>query len=169
MRFRLIAFLPVATLITVVLLSLASSFVFAVERAWVPDPIDPLPIMRVRQFETECDELFREIHALSHVTTRCEESPECAVSPLLCPGAMDVEMDREFQRLRTALNERCGLPLRLMDYAWGDDQSISRDSHETSTSGSSGSKRTGGTSCGASHDWLEATTSGNVEATRFLF
>ena len=166
MRFRLIAFLPVATLITVALLSLASSFVFAVERAWVPSPVDPLPIMRVRQFETECDELFREIHALSHMTTRCEESPECAVSPLLCPAAMDVEMDREFRRLRTVLNERCGLPLRLMDYAWGDDPSASRDSRETSMAGS---ERTDGSSCGASHDWLEATTSGNVEATRFLF
>ena len=166
MRFRLIAFLPVATLITVALLSSASSFVFAVERAWVPHPVDLLPIMRVRQFETECDELFRELHALSHVTTRCEESPACAVSPLLCPAAMDVETDREFQRLRAALNERCGLSLRLMDYAWGVDRSASRESHESSMAGA---EHTGGASCGASHDWLEATTSGNVEDTRFLF
>jgi hypothetical protein len=163
---RLFAFLPVATVITVVLLSSAASFVFAVERAWVPDPIDPLPIVRLRQFETECDALFREIHALSHVTTGCEESHECSGSPLLCPAAMDVEIEREFQRLRTALNERCGLPLRLMDYAWEEAGSASRDAHETSPGEA---EDTEDASCGASHDWLEAATSGNIEARRFLF
>jgi hypothetical protein len=166
MRIRLIAFLPIATLISILLLSSASSLVSAVERAWIPHSTDLLPIMRVRQFETECEELFREIHALSHETTRCDESPECLDSPLLCRSAMDVEIEREFQRLRTALNERCGLPLRLMDYAWGDGEWASREGRETS---SGGFERKHGTSCGASHDWLEATTSGNVEATRFLF
>ena len=166
MRFRLAAFLPIATLITAVLLSSASSFVSAVERAWVPEANDLLPILRVRQFETECEQLFREIHALSHETTRCDESPECLESPLLCASAMNVEIEREFQRLRRALNERCGLPLRLMDYAWGVDESASPDPHDASTGGVG---RSDGARCGASHDWLEATTSGNVGAKRFLF
>jgi hypothetical protein len=166
MRFRLIACLPVATLIAIALLSSASSFVFAVERAWLSDPVDLLPIIQVRRFETECDALFREMHALSHVTTRCEQSPECAVSPLLCSVAMDVDVEREFQRLRMALNERCGLSLRLMDYAWGDGERALRDPYQTSMGGAGPQDAA---SCGAAHDWLEATTSGKVEATRFLF
>ena len=166
MRIRLIAYLPIATSISVLLLSSASSFVSAVERVWIPDSTDLLPIMRVRQFETECEELFREIHALSHETTRCDESAECLGSPLLCPAAMDVEIEREFQRLRAALNERCGLSLRLMDYAWGEGVSASREGRETSTGGV---EREDGARCSASHDWLEATTSGDIEATRFLF
>ena len=170
MRVRLIAFLPLATLISVLLLSSASSFVSAIERAWIPDSSDLLPIMRIRQFETKCDQLFREIHALSHETPRCDESRECLGSPLLCPSTMDAEIDREFQRLRSVLNERCGLPLRLMDYAWGGggdvEGSALENRHEAWTGGVGGSS---GEGCGPPHDWLEAATSGHVEPTRFLF
>lgn len=194
MRFRLIAFLPIATLITVGLLASASSIVFAIERSWSPPVADLPPLVHVRQFETECDALFREIHALSHATTRCGENPVCFGSPLLCPAAMDEEIERDFQRLRKALNERCGLPLRLMDYAWSEERR-SEAAPQSPTDGGSASRRSrllpddgpdggdgndnhdghgdghgkGDAVCAGSHDWLEAATSGRLEATRFLF
>jgi hypothetical protein len=59
-------------------------------------------------------------------------------------------MDREFERLRSALAERCGYPLGLMDYAWGGPV---REAFP----------------CGATHDWMEAASSGEARPSLFLF
>jgi len=150
MRFRLIAFLPVAALITFFLLVTASSFVSALERSLMTEPAEPATYS-VTQYETECDVLYREIHALSHRATRCDAVPSCEGSPLLCPAAMDREVDREFKRLRQVLGERCDLSPGLLDYAWA--------------GGSDGD----GPTCGGAHDWMEAATRGEGEPASFVF
>ncbi len=149
MRLRLIVFLPVAALIAFLLLISASSFVSALERSITT--ATESPPLRVSRYETECDVLYREIHALSHAATTCEVQPSCEGSPLLCPAAMDARIDSEFQRLRSVLNERCGLSPGLLDYAWG--------------GGADGE----GPSCGSAHDWLEAATRGEGQPTNFVF
>ena len=160
MQFRFLAFLPVAAVITFFILFSASSFVSAVERTILAEPL-PAPI-QVRMYESECDALFREIHDLSHEVSSCEAESvvpppsldaACQRSPLLCPAAMDNRVDREFKRLRDVLSERCGVSLSLMDYAWSGGE------------GSAGELRT----CGASHDWLEAARSGEAEPSSFIF
>ena len=108
------------------------------------------PPLRLRSQESECDRLVREIHELSHAVTRCDSDPRCAESPLLCPAALDAEVDHAYRSLREALHARCGFPLGLLDYAWGGPVSAPP-------------------SCGASHDWLEATTRGEAPVTRFVF
>jgi len=150
MRLRLIAFLPVAALITFLILVTASSFVSALERSLMTEPAKPTAYP-VTKYETECDVLYREIHALSHRATQCDEVPSCEGSPLLCPAALDREVDREFKRLRTVLSERCDLSPGLLDYAWA------------------GGPDGEGAICGSAHDWLEAATRGEGEPASFVF
>ena len=146
MRLRHLVFLPVATMIGFVVLLAASSLVSALERS-VQGEAPPITLQR---YETVCDRLFREAHALSHEATRCDVQADCEGSPLLCPVAQDVRVEREYARLRTELHAECGVPLDLMDYAWG---------------GPAGE----GPGCGGTHDWLEAAASGVVAPTRFVF
>ena len=148
MRLRLIAFLPIAALITFLLLVTASSFVSALERSLMTEPAEPLAYP-VKRYETECDALYREIHALTHRATQCDAS--CEGSPLLCPAAMDRALDLEFKRLRGVLHERCDLSPSLLDYAWV------------------GGPEGGGPHCGGAHDWLEAATRGEGSPGRFVF
>ena len=149
MRLRLIAFFPLVGLVTFSLMASTSTFVSAVERRVLREPDQPTAHLASR-YETECEALFQEIHALSHERTRCDAQPECAGSSLLCPAAMDAEVDRAFRQLRIALHERCDVPVSLMDYAWG---------------GPIGETPV----CGDSHDWLESMTSGKAKPTRFIF
>ena len=160
MHLRFLALLPVATAITFLLFFSASSFVSAVERTILAEP--PPGLIQVSAYESECDALFREIHDLSHEATSCdgEESAGlrsslvgCDRSPLLCPSAMDNRIDREFRQLRTALNERCGVSLSLMDYAWRAGDGAFSEAQ----------------ACGASHDWLESARSGAAEPRSFVF
>lgn len=152
MRMRLLAFLPFSILVTLVLLLGASSLVSALDRTiiGIADSPDASSLIPLQQYESHCEALYREIHDLSHAATRCDERPECAGSPLLCPAAMDEAIDRDFKRLRRLLSEQCGLPRGLMDYAWG---------------GPIGEEPV----CGAAHDWLEAATSGETTRSNFVF
>ena len=114
MRNRLLVCLPIASLLMVVLFASVSTFVRAIE-------LDDAAVDRsfaVRSDEATCDDLRHEIHALSHAESACVLSPECEGSPLLCPRVRDGRIEREYERLRDALHDRCGLPRGLLDYAW---------------------------------------------------
>lgn len=138
MRFRTIAFLPPAAGITCLLLLSISSFVSAVEGASASGDLDDPDRIRVQHHESECEGLLREIQMLSNSLATslsaalaesftdpsgtpvrsCEVGPRCSDSPLLCPAAREADVVREFARLRSALHQRCGFPLALMDDAW---------------------------------------------------
>ncbi len=154
MRLRHLVFLPIAAMIGFLVLASASSLVLALEgsvvSAFEGSVHAETMAIRVSRYETVCDRLFREAHALSHEVTSCEARVACAGSPLLCPVAQDQQVEREYARLRTELHAECGVPLDLMDYAWG---------------GPAGE----GPACGYAHDWLEAASSGAAEPTRFVF
>lgn len=158
MRLRLIVFLPAAALITFVLIGSASSLVSALERSLMGE--EEAPPLRITRYETECDVLYREIHTLSHEVTTCETDPECSGSPLLCPVVMNEDVSREYQRLRTALNQKCGVSLGLMDYVWGG---------PVWGEPTQGPEQGVVPSCGESHDWLEARANGHADAERFEF
>lgn len=178
MRFRLLAFFPVAAGLALLIVFSASSFVSAVEQAVEESGRrEQVAWISVDRLETECDVLYREIHALSHEITSCGEDPLCLGSPIFCPGALDSRIDREYERLRSELNTRCGVPLSLMDYAWGgpawgehteDVLSAARRQSVESSSDSSLSPSTPN-QCGAAHDWLESAASGESEATQYFF
>ena len=123
MRFRLLVALPISLLLGAVILVSAATLVSAIEGQGdgVGAPVDSPAAVRVIALpepESECDVLRREIHALSHEVTPCELAPECHGSPLLCPIALDPRIDREYERLRDALDAHCGLPRGLLDFAW---------------------------------------------------
>ncbi len=193
MRLRLLAFFPLATGFALLLLFSASSFVSAVEQSGRSEQVAWIPVSLL---ESECGTLYREIHALSHEISSCGEDPLCLGTPILCAGALDSSIDREYERLRTELNERCGVPLNLMDYAWGGPawgerarrgawaaQASSQSArygapHARHTPhawiGRQGSRswsdsRRRPNQCGAAHDWLEAASSGESEASQFFF
>lgn len=117
MRLRLLVCLPLAALVTFLLLVCASSLVSALERsvAVTPSATGPMPVAR---YETVCERLFRELHALSLEVSGCSQGPACAASPLFCPAALDEGIDRDYRRLRGALHEQCDFPLALIDHAW---------------------------------------------------
>jgi hypothetical protein len=140
-RFRLLVSLPVSLLIVGLLLVSAASFVAAVEgpspsgSGAIPvDDVADREVASVRAEartrtgakarteagigESRCDVLRREIHGLSHEVTPCALAPECHGSPLLCPVALDVQIEREYERLRDALQAQCGMPRGLLDFAW---------------------------------------------------
>lgn len=150
MRWRHLLFLPIATMIGFLSIASASSLVSALERSVEPDADVAGTPIRLSRYETVCDRLFREAHALSHEATRCAARAACEESPLLCPVAQDQRVDQAFTRLRTELHAECGVPLDLMDYAWG---------------GPAGE----GPVCGDAHDWLETAASGKAQPTRFVF
>ncbi|MFK7895603.1 MAG: hypothetical protein AB8G23_07185 [Myxococcota bacterium] len=187
MRFRLLAFFPLAAALALLFLASASSMVSAIEKAaGVGGQSEEVVWIPVNLFESECNALFREIHALSHEITMCGADPLCLGSPLFCPGALDSTIDREYERLRSELNERCDVPLNLMDYAWGgpawgvpsrvDSSSRAADGEMRSASVPGGRQRLQSSpdsaqpnQCRAAHDWLESATSGTAEASRFFF
>lgn len=154
MRLPKLAFLPPAIVVTWLLLIAAASLVSAIERSLF-EARESAAVIRIERFETECDALYRALHALSHEVSSCEPASVCEGSPLLCASALDVEIDREFERLRTALHDRCDFPLGLMDFAWS-----TPAGHVPSESTSK---------CGAAHDWLETAASGEAKVTRFIF
>lgn len=191
MRLRLLAFLPIAGVITFAILVSAASIVSALERSVVP-PTAPEPPIRVSRFETECERLVRDLHELTHEASSCETQSACAASPLLCPVALDTNLDREFQRLRSALHARCDYSLGLLDYAWqgsawegGDWQGSTRQdkawqstarfdvadpaSTDVADAGATHPEALTADHCGGRHDWLEAAVRGEATPTRFTF
>jgi hypothetical protein len=149
MRRRLIAAFVIASSLVAGLLASTATFVFAVERNRAPAPP---PSFEVQRHEAPCDVLRREIHALSHRVARCDLTPECQGSPLLCPMAQDVRIEREYERLRDALHEQCGLSRSLLDFAWqsGAQFDVSGD-------------------CFVAHDGFEAALRGESAPTSYSF
>jgi hypothetical protein len=174
MRLRLLVFLPLAGLITFLLLSGAASFVSALESSMVPGEAGPGPML-VTKYETYCDGLVRQLHALSHEVGRCGETRSCDGSPLLCPVALDDEIDRTYRRLRSSLHAQCGFPLRLIDFAWDGPHAsdgggrFGREAGFLKTPARDGNDPFVDATCGGRHDWLEAATSGEAAPTRYSF
>lgn len=149
MRLRLLACLPIAALIVALMLGAASPLVVAFERS--QDESVPRPFV-VSRYETACDALRREIHALSHRVSRCELAPECRGSPLLCPVALDAGIQLDYERLRDALERQCGVPRGLVDFAWESGEQL---------------EHAGG--CGISHDGFEAAARGESRPRSYAF
>lgn len=149
MRRRLAASFVIAFSLVAALLASTATFVSAVERSRAPAAEPPF---EVRRYETACDVLRREIHVLSHRVVRCDLTPECQGSPLLCPIAQDPRIEREYERLRDALHEQCGLSRSLLDFAWesGAQVDLSED-------------------CGVAHDGFEAAIRGESAPTSYSF
>ena len=174
MRFRLLVLLPLAGLITLLLLSGAASFVSALEISMVPVEAGPGP-MPVTKYETYCDGLVRQLHALSHEVGRCGVTRSCNGAPLLCPVALDDEIDRTYGRLRSSLHAQCGFPLRLIDFAWEGPHTSDGGERFGREAGFAHTPAGGGTdpfvdaTCGGRHDWLEAATSGGAAPPRYSF
>jgi hypothetical protein len=153
MRFRLLVALPISLLLMGIILASAAKLVSAIEGRsdGLDAPVDA-PRLTDRAPESECDVLRREIHALSHEVTPCELAPECHGSPLLCPVALDSRITREYERLRDALHEHCGVPRSLLDFAW--EVGVQIDLAET---------------CEFAHDGFEAAARGESRPTRYSF
>jgi hypothetical protein len=153
MRFRLLLALPISLWLVGMILASAATLVTAIERR--SDGADgpaEFAAIAIRSSESRCDVLRREIHALSHEVTPCELAPECHGSPLLCPVALDPRIDREYQRLRDALHEHCGLPRDLLDFAW--EVGTQTDLAET---------------CALAHDGFEAAARGESRPKSYSF
>ena len=152
MRIRLLVCLPVALLWVALVFASISSFVRAIELEEVTGVRRFLP----RPPPTTCDVLRHEIHALSHAASPCAPSPECQGSPLLCPRALDVRIEREYERLRDALHEQCGLPRGLLDFAWAVGE------HAEGTSD-------GAAGCEVVHDGWESAVRGQARPSSYSF
>lgn len=169
MRNRLLAAFPVALMLVFVTLAGASTLVSAFDRAShggiahagasqgessqagaeVPRAARDVDAER---FEATCDGLRRALHALSHAVVPCTLPPECNGSPLLCPAALDPAPQREYERLRDALHDRCGLSRSLVDFAWG-----------------VGEPHDAVRACGRGHDGFEAAARGEARPSSYLF
>ena len=153
MRFRWLIAFPFSLLVVGIILAVTATLVSAIE-GWGNGAGSPFkgPVVSMRPHESQCDVLRREIHALSHEVTPCELAPECHGSPLLCPVAIDPRIDREYERLRDALQEHCGLPRGLLDFAWA-----------------VGSQTDVAETCELSHDGWEAAARGEARPTSYSF
>ena len=157
MRFRLLLALPLSLALVGIILVSAATLVSAIEGRGdgidaSHDALVDSTLRMERPRESRCDALRREIHALSHEVVPCELAPECHGSPLLCPVALDPRIDREYQRLRDALHEHCGLPRSLLDFAW--EVGTQTDLAE---------------SCALAHDGFEAAARGEARPTSYSF
>jgi hypothetical protein len=106
MRLRLLAFVPPAAVISALLLVSASSLVSALEAKLTPNVSSAILIQR---YESFCDGLERRIEVLSRAATSCDQDIQCLGSPILCPIAMDEEMQREYRELQAERIEQCGI------------------------------------------------------------
>ncbi len=149
MRFRLLVALPFSLLLVGILFASLANLVIAVEGRGAEADGRVFPM---GAYESRCDRLRREIHALSHEVTLCELAPECHGSPLLCPVALDPRIDREYERLRDALDAQCGLPRGLLDFAWEVGAQADRVDR-----------------CGLSHDGWEAAARGATPPASYSF
>ncbi|HEB90020.1 MAG TPA: hypothetical protein ENI85_10650 [Deltaproteobacteria bacterium] len=104
MGFRLLAFLPVALLLTMLCLLTASTLVSAIE---VPFPEVRPGSIDLRLHETSCDVLAREIRDLGHRATDCDRDLLCLDSPILCPILFGKEEAREYARLQARFDRDC--------------------------------------------------------------
>lgn len=153
MRFRLLGALAISLLLVGIILASAATLVSAIEGRGdgAGSPAD-WPDLAMRADEERCDVLRREIHALSHEVVPCELAPECHGSPLLCPVALDSRIVREYERLRDALHEHCGLSRSLLDFAW--EVGAQADLAET---------------CELAHDGFEAAARGEARPASYSF
>ena len=156
MQMRVLAFLPAAIVATAAVMLATSLFVDVVEAGLPSRPTQDAGPYRVSRYESLCDGLFRELHELTHRATRCDDDPRCERSPLLCSGALDEEIDREYRSLQAELETSCGFSGDLLDYAW-------RSAPAGHTPDATG------TSCGDAHDWLEAATVGEARPASYSF
>ncbi len=104
MRIRLLAFLPVALLMTMLCLLSASSLVSAVETAlpsFGPRSLD------LRLYETTCHVLAREIREIGRRATNCDRDLLCLDSPILCPILLEKEEASRYERLQARFEEGC--------------------------------------------------------------
>lgn len=169
MRNRLLAAFPVALMLVFFTLVGASTLVSAFDRASQggasrgessqddasqagADAPRKARDVEAGRFESTCDGLRRALHALSHAVVPCTLAPECNGSPLLCPAALDPAPQREYERLRDALHDRCGLPRSLVDFAWG-----------------VGGPHDAVPACGRGHDGFEAAARGEARPSSYLF
>ena len=104
---RLLVFAPPAALISAAILVSASTLVSALEATLTPDV--PTAIV-IERFESRCQALDRKIEVLSRAATSCDQDLQCLGSPILCPIAMDSEMERDYRALREERREYCGVP-----------------------------------------------------------
>lgn len=148
MRFRLLAFIPPAALISAALLVSASSLVSALEATFVQAAPS---VIAIERFETRCEVLDRKIGALSRAATSCDQDLQCLRSPILCPIAMDEEMERDYRALREERYEQCGVPRIPSELS---SRSFSRDSVEAMTIDSS--------ACSSAPNWQERAASGRA-------
>jgi len=149
MRVRFAGSFGAALVVVSLIFGMLSTFVSALERSRDVEGPATFPL---RRYESSCDVLRRELHALSHETTSCALAPECRGSPLLCPRALDDRLTREYERLRDALDAECGLPRTLVDFAWATGET---------TDGTSG--------CGITHDGFEAAARGEARPRSYVF
>jgi hypothetical protein len=75
---------------------------------------EEVPVLRVSRCETECDVLYREIHALS------DAADELRRIAAALSGGDGRDDHREFKCLRGVLRERCDLSPALLGYAWAE-------------------------------------------------
>ena len=150
MRLRLIAFVPVAMLVSFLISVSVSSLVSALAESILVRTQPSLEPIRIQPFESECDRLSREFEtimqfsdiAYTSVARNCQLKPRCLESPLLCPIATDIQIEREYQRLRIALHTRCEVPLALVNATWGG-PFLERPVCERKRSGTEGAGRDG--------------------------
>lgn len=154
MRNRLLASFPVAVLLVLVALVSASTLVSAFDRAGDDgaEAETAAHAFLVERPESTCDALRRELHSLSHEVVSCALPPDCHGSPLLCPAALDPGPQRDYERVRDALHDQCGLPRDLVDFAWG-----------------AGSQIDATHRCGRVHDGFEAAARGEARPSSYLF
>lgn len=109
MRVQSIAFVPPAALVTGLLFFLTSSLVSAIEGAFVPPSPDApgTAVHEIVRHETECEALRRRIEEVAQDANTCERHAGCLGSPLLCPIVMAEGLELEYERLRSAVLERC--------------------------------------------------------------
>lgn len=154
MRWRLLSSFAIALLWMAGVVATAATLVSALEGDSSGEPgafaAEQIGTSSLERFD--CDGLRREIHALSHEVTRCSTSDDCRGSPLLCPMALDPRIEREYERLREALHARCGLPRKLLDFAWvaGEQVDLGED-------------------CALVHDGFEAAVRGEATPTSYSF
>jgi hypothetical protein len=122
---RLLAFVPPAALISAAILVSASTLVSALEATLTPGSSRAIAIER---FESRCEELDRKIAALSRAATSCDQDLQCLRSPILCPIAMDPDMERDYRALREARGQECGVPNLRLEWSSVSFQEFSRES-----------------------------------------
>jgi len=109
MPLRCIAFLPLAAIVTGLILLLTSSLVSGLESTLVVSSSNR--VFEVVRYETECELLERRIEEVARDIRSCEALPGCLQTKNLCPTGFREELMLEWERLRLGVQSGCtGLP-----------------------------------------------------------